>query len=1229
MKNIFSFLLLFSLLLIFGCAQNEKDFEADRPHDPWVFRSVMDAQPRMLTIALNDNLWASYSAQTGSLYKVWKGSVNFDGAVYTTLHGPQPSSLGNAWFENKQEKPFSIITNGKEASTSLQYRGHTMERGQVWLNYDLTTAEGATFSISERPEYVSKEGGTEGFERTFKTENVPSGIEVIFNTNIGSISLKSSVVTDGEWTVDTEKQIDAMKLSGLELDGRLKLNSNALTTFTTWFTKKPLYENVNKVEGAEEEEERPIGYRQIARSDCKTCHNTYVQTIGPAYLDVAKKYKNTDANVAMLVGKVKNGGSGVWGETVMSAHDDLSETTIKTMIDYIMSLDAEEEAKETEETVEGSEGSTSPLNLVAAQENVEHDKMMPGALIKVHFPNNESKTYTALADVQWDEKPAFSGIITELDAQGPDFRDLDENFAISAEGYINIPKDNNYVFRLISDDGSRMLIDNKEIINHDGLHGASPKDGEIALSKGYHPFRIEFFQGAGGRSLVLQWASFEGGGFKVIPATAYMHNTDNILEDVEEPGMISQAFLAGDGYPLEDMHPSYDIMQARPETFTPKVGGMDFLSDGRLVVSTWDAEGGVFIVDNVQSGDPTKINVKRIASGLAEPLGLKVVDDVIYVLQKQELTRLKDLDGDEIIDEYYTLSNQWRTSANFHEFAFGLVYKDDHFYATLATAINPGGASTQPQIQDRGRVVKINKNTGNTEFIAHGLRTPNGIGLGVDNEIFVADNQGDWLPACKILHVTKDAFFGSHSVDPVGTADMKEKPPVVWLPQNEIGNSPSNPSLIPEGIYKGQMTHGEVTHGGLKRVFVEKINNEYQGVVFRWMQGMEAGVNRHVWGPDNAVYIGGIGSTGNWRHDRKLWYGLQRIKYNEKTAFEMLAVRAKSNGLEIEMTQPLAEGIGTNALKYTIKQWWYKPTAEYGGPKMDMENLGIDAISLSEDRKKIFIELDGMKEGYVVYVKLPNDWTSVDNQKLWSTEAWYTMNNIPKNQPVFPKGDNHAANKLSDAEKADGWKLLFDGETTNGWRNYRKQTIGSSWIVKDGALMLNSKKKDDGGWQAADGGDIVTDKSYEDYELKLEWKISPCGNSGIIYNVVESSKYDYVWLTGPEMQVLDNTCHSDAKIKMHRAGDLYDMISCKEETVKSAGNWNQVRLIQKDGKVEHWLNGTKVVEFEIGTPEWTKMVAGSKFNTMADFGKAKSGHISLQDHGDKVWYRGIKIKELK
>lgn len=220
-----------------------------------------------------------------------------------------------------------------------------------------------------------------------------------------------------------------------------------------------------------------------------------------------------------------------------------------------------------------------------------------------------------------------------------------------------------------------------------------------------------------------------------------------------------------------------------------------------------------------------------------------------------------------------------------------------------------------------------------------------------------------------------------------------------------------------------------------------------------------------------------------------------------------------------------------------------------------------------------------------------------------------------------------ALNTLTEKEKADGWKLLFDGTSTTGWRNYRSNKIGTAWKVSDGTLYLDASNKKD--WQIVDGGDIITDGEFENYELSLEWKIQPCGNSGIIFNVLESDQYDYVWQTGPEMQVLDSTCHEDGKIKKHRAGDLYDMISTSVVKVLPAGEWNQVRIIINNGYTQFWLNGTQVVEFTMFTPEWEALIKNSKFKDMPAFGKARKGHIALQDHGDQVWYRNIKIRELK
>lgn len=250
---------------------------------------------------------------------------------------------------------------------------------------------------------------------------------------------------------------------------------------------------------------------------------------------------------------------------------------------------------------------------------------------------------------------------------------------------------------------------------------------------------------------------------------------------------------------------------------------------------------------------------------------------------------------------------------------------------------------------------------------------------------------------------------------------------------------------------------------------------------------------------------------------------------------------------------------------------------------------------------------------------------------IWSTEAWYTMNFVPKNNVGVSRKSPFTTinNTLTETEKKAGWQLLFDGKSISDWRNFKKQTLAKSWIIDDESIHLTTQLKKEGGSIAADGGDIITKNTFENFEFSYDWKISNCGNSGVMFNVVENEKYKYVWETGPEMQVLDNSCHPDARFVTHKAGDLYDMIECKYPSVKPAGEWNEARIISNKGKMEFWLNGIQVVTFTMHDENWNNMVAKSKFKDMPDFGKATSGHISLQDHGDKVWYRNLKIKELK
>lgn len=211
-------------------------------------------------------------------------------------------------------------------------------------------------------------------------------------------------------------------------------------------------------------------------------------------------------------------------------------------------------------------------------------------------------------------------------------------------------------------------------------------------------------------------------------------------------------------------------------------------------------------------------------------------------------------------------------------------------------------------------------------------------------------------------------------------------------------------------------------------------------------------------------------------------------------------------------------------------------------------------------------------------------------------------------------------NKLTAAEEKAGWKLLFDGTSLTGWHKYNAGKPGDGWKVADGTFFLDPSIKDG-------GGDVVTDAEYENYEFSIDWKIEPCGNSGIIFNVVEKPTYKYVWLTGPEMQVLDN-CHPDGKIAKHRAGNLYDLIASSTETVKPGGEWNTARIVIHHGNLQLWLNGVKQVETTMFDSNWEAMIKASKFKDMPDFGKARKGKIALQDHGNKIWFKNAKIRVL-
>ncbi|HEV2832550.1 MAG TPA: DUF1080 domain-containing protein [Hanamia sp.] len=222
-------------------------------------------------------------------------------------------------------------------------------------------------------------------------------------------------------------------------------------------------------------------------------------------------------------------------------------------------------------------------------------------------------------------------------------------------------------------------------------------------------------------------------------------------------------------------------------------------------------------------------------------------------------------------------------------------------------------------------------------------------------------------------------------------------------------------------------------------------------------------------------------------------------------------------------------------------------------------------------------------------------------------------------------------NTLTQSEKQNGWQLLFDGKTTNGWHTYGKTSADQTWAVKDGALVLDAENKKN--LAKGEGGDLVTNEEYENFHLKLDFKIGLKGNSGVIFYIHDDpAKYRNTYNTGLEMQVLDNGTptrpgHADGKLYTHRSGDLYDLLAAKE-AIHPQGEWNHAEIKSLNGKLDFYMNGQHTLSTTLWNDTWKQMLAISKFKDMKDFGTFKKGKISLQDHGEDVWFKNIKIKKL-
>ncbi|UCM86562.1 family 16 glycoside hydrolase [Streptomyces marincola] len=641
---------------------------------------------------------------------------------------------------------------------------------------------------------------------------------------------------------------------------------------------------------------------------------------------------------------------------------------------------------------------------VAAAEAASRDDLPPqepGVTLRVFDVGFEPEEICTLTEGQ---TPNIDVLRPTVDwTSNEDFGGIANNFMGHVIGHLHVPEDGTYHFRLISDDGSRLRLDGEEIIENDRRQPPTAADGSAELTAGAHALRIDYFQGAYDKALRLEWRPPGADAFGLVPESAL--TTDAGVTRVTSPGVKTcedADASPGDGAPLAGVHPNYTLTDLRPEGFEPKVTGMDWFDDGRMVITTWAGretfDGAVEVVDGTLGEDagPGRVTTEVVARDMNEPQGVLVEDGEVIVAEKHQLSRLVDAEGDGFYEAKETIAT-WPNGGTYHEFGFGLLADEDHYYLNLSVAITPGGKTQVPQpAENRGTSVRIDKETGALDYVAGGLRTPNGIGWGPGGDIFVTDNQGDWLPSSKLVAIEEGAFYNHYTNPPGPFDDQPVTEPVLWLPHGEIANSPTNPVLVEEGVFEGQLVFGDVTYGGIQRAFLEEVEGQRQGAVFRMTQGLESGVSRLAIGPDGSFYTGGIGGGGNWEQPGKVPYGLQKLTPTSEDAMDILSMEVTGTGFDITYTKPVAADVIENASeRYAVEQWSYTPTSQYGGEKKNEEVLAVADASVSADGRTVSLDIPGLREDRVVHVRSPRPFESADGTPLWSTEAWYTVHQIP------------------------------------------------------------------------------------------------------------------------------------------------------------------------------------------------------------------------------------------
>lgn len=848
---------------------------------------------------------------------------------------------------------------------------------------------------------------------------------------------------------------------------------------------------------------------------------------------------------------------------------------------------------------------------------------MTAALLALILAQARTPGVTVMA---WDVDPEFPRLPNLVASQTPNAFFVQPNFALSgplkseygplektfvgeAFAQLRVPAAGDYAFRVESSHHARLTIFGElvcDTLDEIFRTANGQAEGVYKLAKGTCSVRLRFVHNAGAFRLGLSWRPPGAKSFTPIPDD--LLTSEAGLTFVTSPGL-KQANLGspstapGDSRPLEDVHPSFTLENVRGPEFRPAVGGMCFLPDGRLAICTWDEVGAVYLID---FGFASGTKVTRFAAGLGEPLGIAWYQGDLYVTQKGEITRLRDTNRDGVADEFTCIAAGWPVSQNYHEFTFNLVPYQGKFYLGSSvplrgghTNYTPGSHGSYSVSNGPGSWIEVDPATGAWKRLATGLRTPNGMAIGTDGQMFVADNQGTWLPSSALYALRPGANY-LHQEVPDGTAAAL--PPALWFPQDEAGNSPAEMILIPDGPYRGQMLIGDVTHGGLQRIALEKISGTYQGALFRHSQGLEAGINRLAWGPDGSLYVGGIGSNGNWNHLGHK-FGLQRLRPNGKSTFEIQSVNLYRNGVLVTFTEPLAADAEKALAKLNFRHWKYVPTMAYGGPKVDNQPLKVKRTIVDKTGGRIFIETDGLEANRVVYANFRGVLNAA-GRPLWSPEFWYTLNVLaPHDFAGFPS----TRRAIFPAAPADAEVLIGPSGSS---RLVRKSDGGPcDWTVLGDALEVRHDSK-----QSIGGNDMVSREPHGEVLLHVEWLSPPGGDPSKQHNGNSGIKLQERY----EVQILNAPGIADPAIKeqkFNEAGSIYRQTAPSANPSYGPGVWQTYDIWFTPARWE----GTRKTANARMTVYWNgflvhKDVEVKQQTGMSDAESPNPGRLLLQDH---------------